>query len=382
MKLFKFSRLWRGLVANPFLALAVVFLLVGTAVRPAGIWEYSRAVDWPTLAALASLLIATTGLEMSGAARRAAQMLLRRAHNERTLALSLVAASGVLSTALTNDVTLFVMVPLTLALADHVDRRTVRKLVIFEAIAVNVGSALTPMGNPQNVFLWHNWGISIFSFMMAMLPLAVALAALLALFTACCFPSRPIAAFDEPAEKAPTHRGLFYVSVASLGVAFVYMELRVAWAAFVVLGGVYALFFRDVLRRVDWLLLLLFVVLFVDTHIAYQAAAQSRVGTGREVAERGPMAVYWLGVLLSQVVSNIPAALWLSKVSSDVRAIAYAVNVAGNGLVLGSLANVIALSMAKDKRVWVEFHKYSIPFLLVSAGVGAMVLAAMLRHGM
>jgi len=68
-------------------------------------------------------------------------------------------------------------------------------------------------------------------------------------------------------------------------------------------------------------------------------------------------------------MSNVPATIFMSRFSTGWLSIAYGVNVGGNGLVIASLANIIALRFVKEKSVWVDFHRYSLLYLLVSGGL-------------
>src|SRR6202008_119421 len=108
--------------------------------------------------------------------------------DERALALFLVAATALLAMVLTNDVALFVIVPLTLGLRASIELPIVR-LVVFEALAANAGSALTPIGNPQNLFLWQFSQESFGAYCLAMLPLFVIAALPLAALCWFAFPA-------------------------------------------------------------------------------------------------------------------------------------------------------------------------------------------------
>ncbi|MFP4592646.1 SLC13 family permease, partial [Ralstonia sp.] len=148
---------WQGLKHDPFFWLLLAVCGVFSVMAPQRIAQYPQLVDWHTIAALAGLLILTKAVESSGMLQLLGQRLIDAVESERVLALALVGASAALSTLLTNDVALFVIVPLTVGLR-HVARLPVTRLIVFEALAVNAGSALTPIGNPQNLFLWHQSG--------------------------------------------------------------------------------------------------------------------------------------------------------------------------------------------------------------------------------
>ena len=87
-----------------------------------------------------------------------------------------------------------------------------------------------------------------------------------------------------------------------------------------------------------------------------------------------PQHLFLTGIGASQIFSNVPAAIALAEYSRDWRVIAYGMNIGGFGFMVGSLANLIALRMAGDRKAWLSFHVYSLPFLLVSgiAGYGLL----------
>jgi len=118
--------------------------------------------DVQFLLTLTALFVTVKGLERSGLMTR----LSRPLRNGRGVPLKLVVATFVLSMLVTNDVALLVIVPLTLALD------TTRKdlLVILEALAANAGSALTPFGNPQNLFIYWSYGLHPGEFVAAIAP--------------------------------------------------------------------------------------------------------------------------------------------------------------------------------------------------------------------
>lgn len=134
---------------------------------PEPTWALHQLVDWKTVAALAGLMVLSRGLEVSGYLSLAGQWLLKHAHGERRLAISLILFSGALSAVITNDVALFIVVPLTLSLRRVADI-PVGRLVIFEALAVNAGSTLSPIGNPQNLYLWQASGAGFVEFTLVM----------------------------------------------------------------------------------------------------------------------------------------------------------------------------------------------------------------------
>lgn len=359
-----------------FWVLAAV--LVGlSAAQPQKIPNYLALVEGRTLFALAGLLVLTQAVEASGALARLGRWLVARMSSERIAALWLVTAAATLSTVLTNDVALFVTVPLTLGLC-RVTPLPATRLIVFEALAVNAGSALTPIGNPQNLFLWQASGASFAEFTLHMAPLVAVLMGLMLALTALAFRGTPLKA--ENREPVPVvDRTLLWLALALYG-PFLFVTDRgdAAWGCAVV-TAVMLLLRPRVLARVDWGLLLVFVLMFIDLRLVAELDAVLNVMDGLGLAD--PVRLYAVGIAASQLVSNVPAAIALAEYSSDWRVMAYAVNVGGFGLMVGSLANLIALRMAPDPRAWLSFHWYSLPFLAAAAGAGYMLLFALRSAG-
>lgn len=330
-----------------------------------------QAIDWPTLEALAGLLVLTRGVEASGALQHAARALLERVHTVRQLALLLVSLSAALSTVLTNDVSLFLVVPLTLSIA-RIAEVPLKRLVIFEALAVNAGSALTPIGNPQNLLLWHHSGGSMLAYAWAMLPAVAIMSALLLALTALMFPARRIALSLR--ESAAVNRRLLLSSAILLLGFLVVLELHQTLAGLALVLAIFALAFRQTLRKVDWSLLLVIGLMFIDLGALAQLPVLE-TAMQRLALDRAPQ-VYWAGVLLSQFISNVPAAIWLSPHTSLTAALAMGVNVGGFGFAIGSLANLIALRQVGGLAIYREFHLISVPFL---AATSLAVWACLLR---
>ncbi len=136
------------------------------------------------------------------------------------------------------------------------------------------------------------------------------------------------------------------------------------WGLALVLLG-FLVLARAVIVHVDWSLLLVFMVMFIDVHLLTQLPALHQVLSGVGTLSGGGL---WLTAIgLSQVISNVPSTILLLNYVPPSILLAWAVNVGGFGLLPGSLANIIALRMASDRRIWWRFHLYSIPMLLWAA---------------
>ncbi len=329
-----------------------------------------RLVDWKTIAALAGLMVLSRGLEDSGCLARAGTWLLRHMRTERALALCLVLFAAALSAVVTNDVALFISVPLTLGLGRAV-ALPLGRLVIFQALAVNTGSSLSPVGNPQNLFLWQSTGVGFTEFLSAMAPLSLSLLLLLAGATALAFVGRPLAL--KPAQPIATQRRpLMWLSLISYPVFLVSLEMGYAGVAAIAVLLLYLALFPRVLMGVDWLLLAVFILMFVDLGLLARLPA---VAAPVQTLQALPGGDFTAGVVVSQLLSNVPATIFLEEFTDNWRLLAWGVNVGGFGLAIGSLANLIALRLARQPGLWREFHQWSLPALVVSCVAGIWLIA-------
>jgi len=364
--------LWHSLRADTFFLILLAALMVLSIADPSRIAHFPSLVDWPTIAALTGLLILTKGLEVSGAMHWLGRRLIGLMATERAAALWLVMAAALLSTVLTNDVALFVVVPLSLGVC-RITHMPATRLIVFEALAVNAGSALTPIGNPQNIFLWQLSHVSFGEFVLHMLPLVALLMAVLLVVTAFAFSSRPMhIADDQNHPPVRLDQPLLWVSLALYLPFLVAIDLHHAgWAVLAVLL-IFIAFRARVLAILDWGLLLVFILMFIDLRLL--AGLGFVQDTMQALGLAQALNLYLTSVAASQIVSNVPAAIALAEYSDNWRVIAYGVNVGGFGLMVGSLANLIALRMSGDRRAWLVFHAYSIPFLGLGAALGYAIL--------
>ncbi|MBN3734039.1 MULTISPECIES: SLC13 family permease [unclassified Burkholderia] len=364
-------RRWLGWLAQePVLSVLVLGLIVLQWVRPQPFSVLADRVDWQTVATLAGLLMLTKALELSGCLMWLAHRIVHHVHSERGLAMLLVGFAALLSMWLTNDVALFVVVPLMVSLR-ALTPLPFRRLVIVVALAVNAGSVATPLGNPQNLFLWQLSGVSFGRFVVTLGPLAIALMALLLVLTACAFRAKPLDLSGDVV-AIPVQR-LHALIAAVLFAAFVLLaDAHHPLPGLLAVAVVLLVAKRDAVLKIDWLLLLIFVLMFV---VLRSAAALPVIHDAIAHANLdSPLRIFAAGAVLSQGISNVPAAILLSEFTHDWRALAFGVSVGGFGFAIGSLANLIAVRLAKEPRMWLPFHLVSIPFALASAAVGAWLL--------
>jgi Na+/H+ antiporter NhaD/arsenite permease-like protein len=360
-----FALHWIKRLAQERLLLCFALLaLVLALADPRPLTDYQRWLQLPTLAGLLGLLICTQGIRDSGLVQRIAASLVERTHSLRGLGLLLVSSTALLSMVLTNDVSLFLLVPLTLAIG-RISNLPVMRMVVLEALAVNAGSTLSPIGNPQNLLLWQYDHLPFLQFTRAMLPAFATMFAMVAALTWIWMPRGRVQLHAEDVDGHPVSIAQAVLSVLALTSMVLMMEHGHAVLGALLLLVPFALLERATLARVDWLLLATFAAIFLGLgHFAELTLVQHALdGLNLD----NPLTLYVSGILASQVISNVPATVLLLHHAPDATALAVAVNVGGFGVAIGSLANVIALRLAKQPGGARLLHIVSIPFLLVCA---------------
>ncbi|SDH71757.1 transporter, YbiR family [Paraburkholderia steynii] len=364
------STIFHYATKEPVLTVLVVALIVLQVFHPHPWGSLPALVDWQTVMTLAGLLILTKAVEYSGFLMWLAHRVVHHIRSQRALAYLLIALAAALSTLLTNDVALFVVVPLTLSL-NELAPLPLKRLVIFIAIAVNAGSILTPLGNPQNLFLWQTSGVSFGGFVFALAPLCLALMVMLYALATVSF-KRTALDLSKDTEPHPVDRPLLGVAVV-LFAAFVLLADSHRAGIGLIGVGVGFIFWRPrIVLKIDWLLLLIFVFMFIVLRsVAALPWVHNAVG---QLHLATPLRAYAAGAVLSQFISNVPAAIMLAEFSKDWRALAFGVSVGGFGFAIGSLANLIAMRLSGQRGMWAQFHLFSIPFWVVGGAIGGWLL--------
>lgn len=297
-----------------------------------------EGIDTTTLLMLFSLMTVVAGLRLAGAFDLLGSALVKRVSTLRTLAMVLTAVCFVLAMAATNDVALITLVPFTLMLMAGAAEKHVIWTVVLETIAANLGSMVTPIGNPQNLYLYSSGRLSAMDFPAMTWPYALVS---LALLMALCLvvPAQRLTRSAEAAAHVPKNKAILY-TVLGVTALLAVAKVLPAWAtALIVLAGTLA-FDRPVLRRVDFTLLGTFVCFFVFVSSVKAYAPLSSWLSG--MVSSAPLPV---SLLTSQIISNVPACLLLSPFTEDAGAIMLGVNLGGLGTLVASLASLISFRL-------------------------------------
>ncbi|KLO25147.1 MULTISPECIES: SLC13 family permease [unclassified Marinitoga] len=316
-------------------------------------------IDWNTIFFLSGLLIITTSMKNSNYFFYIAEHLSNKIHSKRILSIFLVYMSALLSMILTNDIALFLIIPFTIELKKIVNFDFPR-VIILEILSVNIGSSLTPIGNPQNIFLWHYFDISFIEFVVKMMPIVFLQIALITIFS--FFMIR-----DEKLEihlKEETYnKRKFYFSIFLLITFIIISKTHFLFPFFILIFIYYLIFDKFSIYKTDWNLILVFILFFINFGIISEVEFINFLIEKINLNQN--LNLFSFSVLLSQFISNVPATIFISNFSDNWRIISYGVNIGGIGFILGSLANIIGLRLSKIDKGFKEFHKISIPFFLI-----------------
>lgn len=328
---------------------------------------YLKYIDFRTLALLYCLMVVVSGLRGAGALDAFAHRLCAKAKTLRSLCFALVALCFFSSMLITNDVALLTFVPLAtavLSLAGATGK--LAWVVVLQTVAANLGSMLTPMGNPQNLYLYSYYNMGIGEFFAVTAPVWLVCAALLALL---CLrlPRTAAAPFREKVPACSRKRLAFY-SVLFLVCLLVVLRV-IAWPVMlaVVLLSLLASD-RKMLLRADFCLLLTFVGFFVF------AGNMARIGAVDGLIRSRLSGNELLGgAALSQVTSNVPAAMLLAGFTDKAGALLLGVDIGGLGTPVASLASLISLKLYSGS-AGAETGRYIKLFLIVNFALLALLL--------
>lgn len=327
-------------------------------------------IDFGTLAILFSLMLVVAGFKSLGYIDMLADKLIEKANNVRMLVLLLVYVCFFLSMLVTNDVALIIMVPFAIGvLAKSGNKDKMIYTVVLQTIAANLGSMLTPIGNPQNVYLYQFYEMKPAQFFGAVMPYALASFFLLLVFVMITKEGRKPVEIKEsdyvPEFAFSPVKTIVYVICLVLCILSVLDVLDIIITFFIVTAMVSVCDYK-LIKKVDYGLLIKFFFLFVLVgNLAEIPAIKEAVGklaTGNE---------FVCSVVFSQFLSNVPAAIMLSRFTENGVALLQGVNVGGLGTLIASMASMISYEYygkaegADKKKYVVSFTAYNLIFLAI-----------------
>lgn len=329
---------------------------------------YFSYIDWDSLALLFSLMAVMKGFQKAGVFLYLGGRMLKRAAYSRSVMLILVFLPFIFSMFITNDVSLITFVPFGLIVLKMagMEKWAVR-LVVLQTAAANLGSMLTPMGNPQNLYLYAVSGMGFFEFCLLMLPYVLLSGGCLAL-TAALGKRAPVVEVDVPFELG-SRKTLVFCSlgfaICLLGIFNILPPVVIAAAV-----AVFLIFAdREVFAGVDYSLLGTFIAFFI--FIGNLGCIE---GFRNFLAELLAGHVRLVAVLASQIMSNVPAALLLSGFTEQWSELIIGCNLGGLGTLIASMASLISYKLF-IKEYPGRRGNYLIWFTLCNIGLLALTLA-------
>lgn len=385
---------------RPAAALLGAVLMVATGViTPERAY---RAVDYDTIVLLLGMMLVSAYLYLAGFFEWAADRILKLARTPQRLLLYVILTSAVLSALLVNDTVCLMLTPLVVAVIVR-GRLPLLPYLLALATSANIGSVATLVGNPQNMIIGNLSHIPFLQFSAALLPVAVI--GLAINYAVLSFGFRKVLreakmGADRPDNVVgapPLDRKLVAKTAVVLALVFVgfclerWTRLPLAWTALAGAALVMVLARRDtheVLKLVDWHLLVFFAALFVVVDGLSETGLPDRIYQGLRglfgvSATAQAWNLSWFSVAGSNVFSNVPFVLvagkWIGNFARPElmwKVLAMATTFAGNLTILGSVANIIVVESARghiEVGFW-DYAKYGIPITLLSTVAGIVVL--------
>ena len=343
------------------LSVSVLAAVIALIITPPS-WKLLSDIDWHTLATLFMMLTVLEGFKKENIFRP----VLHLAGGIRSmlgLSFFLVFAVFFSSMFVTNDVSLIIFVPLTMILFRAGKKeRYILPVLTMENIAAIRGSLLTPFGSPQNLFIFGQSGVSAWDFMGYMLPIWVISGVLLIGFVVLLY-CRNLKeqtdigkkAFVGEWKKEARPKRIAYLCIFAVVIATIVS--RTPYWAVIAFGVAVAILIidRQILIKTDYVLLLTFLCFFIFSSSIASNESISGFLSGTVANHE-----YAWGILLSQVISNVPSAIVLYPFARNHGALLYGLDSAGLCSLIGSLASVI------NYRIYVrEYPKNGKKFLLI-----------------
>jgi len=348
-------------------ALATVFIIPPDA-------EYKGYCSRTVLIQLFSLMLAVSGFRSIGVFDRATSLILRRTGSIRSLGRVLVLICFFASMLVTNDVALLTFVPLTIIVfGKDPDEKSRITTIVLETAAANMGSMLTPVGNPQNLFIYDKYNMSVQDFIAAVLPAGAA--SLVCLMGLCLLlPKTPCAAPETSDVTVSRGKAAAYSAVFMLCLACV-LRLVPDWSCLIAAAAAALIFDPSLLRKVDYALLATFVCFFIFVGNIARIGAVSDffrdILSGKEM---------FVALGLSQVISNVPAAVMLSDFTDNGKSLLLGVDLGGLGTMIASLASLISFQIYRRSE-GAKPLRYTLTFTAVSLAMLAVLIPFVLIIG-
>ena len=298
--------------------------------------EYAGYLNLSVLSILFCLMLVVAGFRSAGLFDVFNRKICAVFKTEKSLIAFMTFVCFFSSALVTNDIALITFVPFTIAMLASSDAKVLIFAVTLETVAANLGSLITPVGNPQNLFLYTTYTMSPAEFFKVTLPLGAICALLVAGMLLMCRHKKELTApglkqSSISKKHLTVYTLMFVICILSVFDVLNYLIMLAVVSAVV--------FFTDrrLFAKADYNLLVTFVCFFVFVgNIARIDAVYSFVSSvlsGREL---------FFSALLSQVISNVPAATMLAPFTQNAEELILGTNIGGLGTLIASMASLIS----------------------------------------
>ena len=293
-------------------------------------------IDFKVLILLFNLMIVVAAFKELKVLDSIAIGLLKKCNTYTSISLALVFITFISSMIVTNDVALITFVPLSIVIAKKANIN-VLKIVIFQTLAANLGSSFTPMGNPQNLFIYSFYNLSPIDFFKITLPIVVLAVLFLALLI---FKDKKMnLSLDLEDVKIDNKRDVYLFSGLFLIILLSVFHVIDYKVTFIITVIMVLILNKNLFSQVDYSLLITFIGFFI---FVGNISTMDVVKNFMEGILGSPQSTFLSSVLSSQVISNVPAAVLLSSFTDNGRALLAGVNIGGLGTIIASMASLIS----------------------------------------
>jgi Na+/H+ antiporter NhaD/arsenite permease-like protein len=396
-----FTRLPKVNIDRPSAAFFGAVAMIVTGILPFD--EAIKAIDFNTIALLLGMMIIVATLELDGFFSFLASRTLSYSDTPFKLLIILTMITGLSSAFLVNDAVVLLFTPVVILICRSTRLNPI-PFLIAEILASNVGSAMTMTGNPQNMLIGLNSGISYTHFMLKLLPISLAGLLVIILVIRRMYPNdfqphhlevtKPEQSEEASEVHFPYNFQSMRISVPIFGFVIVMFffgkQLGISIPVIALLGGSLILIFgrikpSSIIRQVDWVLLLFFASLFIVVHGIEKAGLMERMVAGINLKpdEAGLFGIHASSLVLSQIVSNVPFTILMLPLMKSANneflwlALASASTLAGNATIIGAMANLIVLESAERQGIrigFLEFLKSGILVTLLTMLISFIIL--------
>lgn len=352
--------------AQPVLVTAFIMALITVFIVPPDS-QYIGYCNRTVLIQLFCLMTAVGGFRSIGVFENIAGFLLKKAGNIRYLGIIFTLICFFISMLVTNDVALLTFVPLTLMVYSKINDEKSRILtIVLETVSANLGSMITPFGNPQNLYIYDMYRLSTIDFFRTMLPSGIA--SLVILILLCLLLPKTSCTAETSAKTDVSKLHLWaYIILFAMCLLTIFRVVP-DWVCFIIAVVLALVLNRKLLLKVDYCLLATFLCFFVFVgniaRINVVSNFFSGILEGRELI---------ISVLLSQVISNVPASVMLSGFTQNGTALLLGVNIGGLGTIIASLASLISFQFYRSSD-GAKSGKYMFIFSIVNFSMLAVLL--------